>query len=110
MKGDKFFLLEYFGETPPVESFGFSYRQSFFDYPITEIVRGSNVSYNSLKVFFNHFLNSGIIIKTRKIGKSDYYKMNLENPFVKNFIRLNWNLIKSNLELAKKPKTTLLSA
>ena len=76
----------------------------FFDYPVTEIARGSNVSYNSLKVFFNHFLNSGIIIKTRKIGKSDYYKMNLENPFVKNLIRLDWNLVKTNLGIKEKLK------
>lgn len=104
MKKDKFFLSEYFGDTPQLRVLDFLIDNHFFDYPVTEIARGSNVSYNSLKVFFNHFINSGIVIKTRKVGKSDYYKMNLENPFVKNLIGLDWNLVKSNLGIKEKPK------
>jgi len=103
-KENKSIFLEHFGDTPQLRVLDFLIDNHFFDYPVTEIARGSNVSYNSLKVFFNHFLNSGIIIKTRKIGKSDYYKMNLENPFVKNLIRLDWNLVKTNLGIKEKLK------
>ena len=56
------------------------------DFPMTEIARESNVSYNSLKVFFPKLVETGILIKTRRIGKSDYYKFNMENTFVKNLI------------------------
>ena len=28
------------------------------------------------------------------MGKSDYYKLNLENSFVKNIIKLDWMLVK----------------
>ncbi|MBI2499783.1 hypothetical protein HYV88_06065 [Candidatus Woesearchaeota archaeon] len=35
--------------------------------------------------------------KTRRIGKSDYFKLNLNNPFVKNLIRLDWSLTKRNI-------------
>jgi hypothetical protein len=55
------------------------------------------VSYNSLKVFFPYFLKSGIIIKTRKVGKSEYFKLNLENNFVKNLMHLDWMLTKNNV-------------
>ncbi|MEK6906290.1 MAG: hypothetical protein AABW81_01575, partial [Nanoarchaeota archaeon] len=52
---------------------------------------------NSIKVFFPYFIQSGIIVKTRKIGKSDYFKLNMENQFVKNLIKLDWSMTKRNV-------------
>jgi predicted transcriptional regulator len=96
MKKNKFFLLQ-FGNTPQLRVLDFLIGFHFFDYPLTEIAKESNVSYNSLKSFFNNFIESEIVIKTRKVGKSDYYKLNLENLFVKNLIKLDWMLTKSNV-------------
>jgi len=101
-KENKSIFLEHFGDTPQLRVIDFLIDNHFFDYPMTEIARESNVSYNSLKVFFEKFIESGIIIKTRKVGKSDYYKLNIENSFVKNLIRLDWNLVKSNLGIEEK--------
>lgn len=86
-----------FGDTPQLRVIDFFIDNHFFDYPVTEIARESNVSYNSLKVFFPHFIKSRIVCKTRKIGKSDYFKLNLENQFVKNLIKLDWSLTKKNI-------------
>jgi len=83
---NKSFFLMQFGDTPQLRVLDFLIGFHFFDYPITEIARESNVSYNSLKVFFPYFIKSGIVCKTRKIGKSDYFKLNLENIFVKNLL------------------------
>jgi len=69
-----------------------------FDFPMTEIARESNVSYNSLKVFFPFLINSRVIVKSRRIGKSDYYKLNLENQFVKNLMKLDWSLVEGSIE------------
>lgn len=96
-KENKSFFLMQFGDTPQLRVLDFLIGFNFFDYPMTEIARNSNVSYNSLKVFFDNFVKSGIVIKTRKIGKSDYYKLNTDNSFVKNLIKLDWNLTKSNI-------------
>ena len=96
-KENKSFFLMQFGDTPQLRILDFLIGFNFFDYPLTEIARNSNVSYNSLKSFFYSFVKSGIVIKTRRIGKSDYYKLNTDNSFVKNLIRLDWNLTKSNL-------------
>lgn len=101
-KENKSFFLKQFGDTPQLRVIDFLIDNHFFDYPITEIARGSNVSYNSLKVFFKQFLDSGILIKTRKVGKSDYYKLNTEDSFVQNLIKLDWNLTKANLGLKGK--------
>ena len=101
-KENKSLFLMQFGDTPQLRVIDFLIDNHFFDYHLTEIARGSNVSYNSLKLFFNNFVKSGIIIKTRRIGKSDYYKLDVNNEFVKNLIKLDWILVKrmnSNLEI-----------
>lgn len=97
IKENKSFFLMQFGDTPQLRVIDFLIDNHFFDYPMTEIARESNVSYNSLKVFFDYFVKSGIVCKTRKIGKSDYYKFNLNNSFVKNLIKLDWSLTKRNV-------------
>ncbi|MBI2047272.1 hypothetical protein HYT26_03885 [Candidatus Pacearchaeota archaeon] len=96
-KENKSFSLMQFGDTPKLRVLDFLISFHFFDYPLTEIARNSNVSYNSLKVFFPYFIKSGIVCKTRRIGKSDYFKLNLENSFVKNLVKLDWILTKKNI-------------
>jgi len=86
----------HFGDTPQLRVLDFLIDNHFFDYPMTEIARDSNVSYNSIKKFFSNLVKSGIVVKTRKVGKSDYYKLNLDNPFVSNLIKLDWISAKSN--------------
>ena len=90
-----------FGDTPQLRVLDFLIGFRFFDYPMTEIAKKSNVSYNSLKAFFPSFIESGIIVKTRKMGKSDLYKLNTENSFVSNLIKLDWIMTKKGLGLAK---------
>ena len=97
IKENKSFFLMQFGDTPQLRVLDFLIGFHFFDYPLTEIARESNVSYNSLKKFFSYLVKSEIVIKTRRIGKSDYYKLNSGNPFVSNLIRLDWILTKKNI-------------
>jgi hypothetical protein len=96
-KQNKTFFLETLGDTPQLRVMDFLIGNFFFDFPMTEIARSANVSYNSLKIFFNEFIDKGILIKTRRIGKSDYFKLNTDNSFVKNLMQLDWNLTKSNI-------------
>jgi predicted transcriptional regulator len=109
-KENKTFFLMQFGDTPQLRVLDFLIGFHFFDYPLTEIARESNVSYNSLKSFFEEFISSGIVIKTRKVGKSDYYKLNLENTFVKNLIKLDWMLVKCNLGLCETSEKAKIKA
>lgn len=97
IKENKSLFLEQFGDTPQLRVMDFFIDNHFFDYPITEIAREGNVSYNSLKLFLPNFIKSGILMKTRKVGKSDYFKLNLENQFIKNIIKLDWILTKRNI-------------
>jgi len=96
-KENKSLFLLQFGDTPQLRVMDFLIDNHFFDYPMTEIARESNVSYNSLKLFFPDLIKSEILVKTRKIGKSTYYKLNLNNIFIKNLIKLDWLLAKRNV-------------
>ncbi|MSS74313.1 hypothetical protein EXS72_01600 [Candidatus Pacearchaeota archaeon] len=96
VKENKSIFLIYLGDTPQLRVLDFLIDNHFFDFPLTEISRGSNVSYNSLTSFFSEWLAKEIIIKTRRIGKSDYYQINLKNSFVSNIMKLDWSLTKKN--------------
>ena len=96
-KTHKSLFLEQFGDTPQLRVLDFLIDNQFFDFPMTEIARGSSVSYNSLKKFFGYLIKTEIIQETRKIGKSVYYKLNLENHFIKNLVKLDWVLTKGNI-------------
>ena len=89
-------FLEYFGDTPQLRVMDFLIDNHFFDFPMTEIARGANVSYNSFKVFFPKLVESKMLIFTRKVGKSDYFQLNIEHPFIKKLMQLDWSLAKGN--------------
>jgi len=96
-KENKSAFLEYVGDTPQLRILDFFIGNHFFDFPLTEIARESEVSYNSLKSILPKFLEKEILVKSRKVGKSDYYKFNMENDFVKNIIKIAWQLTKKDL-------------
>jgi len=97
-KNNKSFFMLQFGDTPQIRAIDFLISFQIFDYPITAIAKGSNISYNSIVKFFNDWIKREIVIKTRKVGKSDYYKLNTKNPFIKNLIKLDWILTKEGIK------------
>ena len=49
--------------------------------------------------FFQDFLDKGIIVKTRRVGKSDMYKLNLDNSIARTFLKFAWFLTKQDLDV-----------
>ena len=95
-------FLEYFGDTPKLKFLDFLIGNHFFDFNMTDMAREANISYNSLVSFFGEFLQKGIIIKTRRVGKSDMYKLNLDNTISQNFLKFAWFLTKQDLGIEDK--------
>ncbi len=92
-------FIDYFGDAPRTRFLNFLIGNYFFDFNMTDIARESNISYNSLLIFFQDFLNKGVIIKTRRVGKSDMYKLNMDSPISKNFLKFAWFLTKQDLKI-----------
>ena len=93
MKNETIFI-EVFGSSPIMKVLDFLITFQLFDYPLTEIAKNSGVSYSTLQTFWEKLEKNNIVIKTRRVGKSDLYKLNTKNPAVKQLLRLDWNLIK----------------
>ena len=87
-------FIEVFGHNPIIKVLDFLITFQLFDYPLTEIARNSGVSYSTLQTFWDKLEKNKIVIKTRRVGKSDLFKLNTKNPAVQQLIKLDWNLIK----------------
>ncbi len=94
-------FLEYFGDTPKLRFLNFLIGNHFFDFNMTDMAKEANISYNSLISFFDEFLNKGIIVKTRRVGKSDMYKFNMDNLIAQNFLKFAWFLTKQDLKIGE---------
>lgn len=97
MKNETVFT-EVFGNNPIIKVLNFLITFQSFDYPLTEIAKNSEVSYSTLQTFWHKLEKNNIVIKTRRVGKSDLFKLNVNNPAVKQLIKLDWNLIKGSEE------------
>ena len=85
-------FVEVFGNNPVIKVLDFLMSFAEFDYPLTEIAKNSGVSYSTLQTFWDKLVRNGIVIKTRRVGKSDLYKLNTDNPAVKDLIKIDWKL------------------
>jgi len=99
MKNESIFI-EVFGNNPVMKVLDFLITFQLFDYPLTEIAKNSEVSYSTLQTFWKNLERNNIVVKTRRVGKSDLYKLNTNNPAVKQLIKLDWNLIKGVEEVS----------
>jgi len=91
-------FVEVFGSNPIIKVLDFLITFQLFDYPLTEIAKNSRVSYSTLQTFWDKLIRNKIIIKTRRVGKSNLFKLNTKNPAVQQLIKLDWNLIKGSEE------------
>jgi hypothetical protein len=87
-------FAEVFGSNPVMKVLDFLISFQLFDYPLTEISKNSGVSYSTLQSIWENLEKNCLVIKTRRVGKSDLYKLNTKNPAVQQLIKLDWNLVK----------------
>ena len=87
-------FVEVLGNNPIIKVLDFLITFADFDYPLTEIAKNSGVSYSTLQTFWSRLIKNKIVIKTRRVGKSDLFKLNTKNQAVQQLIKLDWNLVK----------------
>jgi predicted transcriptional regulator len=102
MEEDKTIFIETLGDYPALRIIDFLMGYEEFDYPITEIAKNSNVHFLTLKKLWPGFVKKGFVIKTRKLGRAELYKINAENEVIKRLMELDKFLCKEALEDIKK--------
>ena len=79
---------EALGDSPIIRVLDFLIEGRGLDYSLSDIAENSNVGWTTLHRIWGNLLKFKIIIFTREIGRAKLFKLNEENPAVKNLIKL----------------------
>ena len=70
-----------------------------------DIAKNAKIGYTTLKLFWKNLVDRKMIKQTRVVGKAKMYKLNTDNPEIKEFIKLYWLVIDRETDrLLKKEK------
>ena len=83
-----------FGDSPIVKVIDFFLDNREFDYSLTDIAKNADIGWSTLHQFWNNIVTLGIVTKTRKIGRAELHKLNLNSPLVKKLIDLDMDISK----------------
>ena len=81
-----------FGNAPVVKVLDFFLDNKEFDYSLTDIAKNSDIGWSTLHLFWKEFVKLGIVKKTRRIGRAELYKLNIESPLVKKLIDIDYEI------------------
>ncbi len=98
-------FVRLFGGAPTVKVLDFLFTSRDFDYSKKDIAENSNVSWNTLASIWGWLSDSGVVIKTRRVGKQDMFKANKDSPLVKILMRTYDELITYSIDEAAKQIT-----
>ncbi|RLG12638.1 MAG: hypothetical protein DRN71_05895 [Candidatus Nanohalarchaeota archaeon] len=91
-------LIEFLGDTPLIRVFDFLIVFREYDHNKQNIAKNSNVSWNTLDKIWDKLVDSSIIVHTRKVGKSQMFRINQDNVAVKKLIELHKSLMIESLK------------
>ena len=94
----KSFFLKYLGENPKMRILDFLMDNFAQDFSLPQIAEGSKVAYTTLIEILPKLLEQGILVETRKIGKSHLYRIDLENPIAKALFTIDMKLSEAAIE------------
>jgi predicted transcriptional regulator len=95
---DESIFIKLLGDSPLTKVLDFLLTAREFDYSKKEIAENAEISYNTLNSLWSNLLANEVIVKTRRIGKQDMFRINSENMFVKELIKFYDSLLKSSIE------------
>ena len=96
---EKSVFVEYFGDYPLIRVLDFLILSRDMDYSMTEIAKNSGVGWTAFSDVWTRLIEKGIVIFTRKIGNARLFRLNPENPWVKELIKMDRTI--TRIETAK---------
>ena len=101
---EKTIFRETLGDTPVIRVLDFLIEGRGLDYSLSDIAENSNIGWTTLHRIWDKMMKSGIVKPTREIGRAKLFKLNEENPAVKDLIKLYDTLLYQHTEkhLSKK--------
>jgi len=81
----------------------FLLENRIFDYSRRELAEHSGAGASTINVLWGRLVSHGIVVETRRVGKTPRYALNTESPLVKQLIELDLKLAFGD-ELTGNPK------
>lgn len=78
-----------FGESPRIKALDFILDNRLSDWSKSDMARATGISRNTLDGFFSGLVKSGMIVRSRAIGRAILYKVNSRSGFVQRLIELD---------------------
>lgn len=97
-------LLKAFGHSPKLRVIDIFLTNPLFDFSKNELVKELGMSKQTLYKCFKDLEELGMVKVSRKIGRANLYKINLENPMVK---MLNEYVTQLSLQIAEQEKAKM---
>ena len=79
---------EAFGDSPVIKVLDFLLEGRNLDYSMTDIAENANIGWTTLHRIWANLINFELVKHTRDIGKAKLFKLNQENPVVKELIKI----------------------
>ncbi|MBL7169847.1 MAG: winged helix-turn-helix transcriptional regulator [Candidatus Aenigmarchaeota archaeon] len=95
-------MIELFGKTPELRIIDFLLDNNIFDYTKTEIARGAGITRPTLYKVWNKLVKAGLVIETRKINRTQLYKINLESPIIKRIMEIEMKFSLEGVNVRKR--------
>ena len=89
---------EALGNSPVIRVLDFLIEGRGLDYSLSDIAENSNIGWTTLHRIWDKLLKLKIVIPTREIGRAKLFKLNEENPAVKELIKLYDTLLYQETE------------
>ena len=91
---NKSVFVEYFGDYLLIRILDFLILSKDMDYSMTETAQNSGVGWTAFSEIWPKLVEKNIVELTRTIGNAKLYKLNLNNPWVKELIRMDKTITK----------------
>jgi len=98
-----------FGDSPIVKVIDFFLDNREFDYSLTDIARNSDIGWSTLHLFWKNLVTMEIVVKTRRIGRAELYKLNINSSLVKKLIDLDRDISKKFIDAETKQKLKVIA-
>lgn len=96
-------FLSVVGDSPTARVLDFLMTGRGLDYSLSDIARNSGVGWTTLHRIWPGFEKNKLIVRTRIIGKAKLYKLNQQNPIVKELVKLYDTIIANKIPIKVKP-------
>jgi hypothetical protein len=96
MEGSPF--VGFLGDYPRIRVLDYLLENSKIEHSKTELAKKAKISFNTLETFWEELISGRVLVHAKKVGTTQFYRLNAENEFVKHLMDLDERLLLQQLK------------